>query len=327
MDVFLDSYGIHLSRHNESFRIKAEDGNYRDLSVNKVKRFFITSGISLTSDALLLAVTNDIEVIFNDRSGFPMGSLWNNRFGSIATIRKNQIKFAESSQSVTWITQLIGEKLDNQMALLSALVSVENFIYKEISEVIMKLQELQLSLQKYQKNAMKVAAPSLRGLEGTASRLYFNSLSKIVPEQYAFKGRSQHPALDMFNCLLNYGYGILYSRIEAGLKKAGLDPSVGIFHRDEYNQPVLVFDIIEKYRVWVDYVVMDLCLQQVIFKEFFDWEEQKCWLNQEGKRILISSVNDYLSEVVIINKRSRSRGEHINDYCRDLASRIKHFKN
>ena len=136
-----------------------------------------------------------------------------------------------------------------------------------------------------------------------------------------FEGRSQHPALDAFNCLLNYGYGILYGKIEGALIKAGIDPYVGVFHRDDYNRPVLVFDIIEIYRVWIDYVVINLANQHIINEDFFSIKEDgSYWLEALGKRILIQSVNDYFDEVVKIGALERSRANHINIYAQKLAT-------
>ena len=51
--------------------------------------------------------------------------------------------------------------------------------------------------------------------------------------------------MDVANALLNYGYGLLYGKVESGLIKAGIDPYICVLHRDEYNRPVLVYNIIE----------------------------------------------------------------------------------
>jgi CRISPR-associated protein Cas1 len=61
---------------------------------------------------------------------------------------------------------------------------------------------------------------------------------------------------------------MLYGHCESALIHAGLDPFIGIMHRDEYNRPVLVYDFIEQFRHWADYVVCHLCLQEVVCEEF-----------------------------------------------------------
>jgi CRISPR-associated protein Cas1 len=40
------------------------------------------------------------------------------------------------------------------------------------------------------------------GLEGTSGRVYFQSISKLLPERWQFQGRSRNPAKGSFNCLL-----------------------------------------------------------------------------------------------------------------------------
>ena len=69
--------------------------------------------------------------------------------------------------------------------------------------------------------------------------------------------------------------------------KAGIDPFLGLFHRDEYNRPVFVYDVIEIFRYWADITVINLCMQQVIFPEFFEDENGAKFLHNDGKRILI----------------------------------------
>jgi CRISPR-associated protein Cas1 len=124
----------------------------------------------------------------------------------------------------------------------------------------------------------------------------------------------------MFNSLLNYGYGMLYGKVEGALIKAGIDPYVGIFHRDDYNRPALVFDVIERYRVWVDYVVIQLCRQDAMSEECFRQEGDAMLLEGLGKRILIQSVNDYLAEVVRLRGLERSRAQHLQLDAHRLAT-------
>ena len=169
-------------------------------------------------------------------------------------------------------------------------------------------------------------APALRGWEGLASKIYFEALNLFLPEMYRFEGRRQHPATDITNAFLNYGYGVLYGKIEGALIKAGIDPYVGVMHRDDYNRPVLVYDIIELYRVWVDYVVCSLLMQQVVTDEYYSVKEDgSYWLEALGRRVLIQSLNDYLDEVVAIKGVSKSRLNQISLYAQNLAQQWKKY--
>lgn len=133
--------------------------------------------------------------------------------------------------------------------------------------------------------------------------------------------------MDPINALLNYGYGLLYGKIEGALIKAGIDPYVGIMHRDNYNRPVLVYDIIEIYRIWIDYVVYSLSIQRVITDEYYSVKEDgSYWLEALGRRVLIQSVNDYLEEVISYQGISRSRATQISLFAQELAQKFKKYE-
>jgi CRISP-associated protein Cas1 len=320
MEIVLNSYGTALHREDIAFVVVHKDGRQR-IPAEKVRSIVVGKGASISSDAALLAIENEIEVVFVSKSGNPEGRLWSVRYGSVSTIRRNQLDFTLSPKAVEWIKSVIAEKLNNQIALLLTISGNDPVQRNVIQNAIKKIGDYTNKLNGLAGEIVSDIAPSLRGWEGAASRIYFAVISDIMPEPYRFEGRSRQPALDAFNCLLNYGYGILYGKVESALIKAGIDPYVGVFHRDDYNRPVLVFDVIERYRVWIDYVVINLLMQHAVNEDFFEvGPDSAYWLNNLGKRILIQSVNDYLDEVVQIKGVSRSRQNHINLDAQKLAT-------
>ncbi len=60
------------------------------------------------------------------------------------------------------------------------------------------------------------------------------------------------------NALLNYGYAILRSATARAIVAAGLHPSIGIHHRNQYNDMCLVDDLLEPFRPLVDLFVARL---------------------------------------------------------------------
>ena len=219
------------------------------------------------------------------------------------------------------------EKMNNQIALIWSLDVSISEERNNIDKVVKRIQDYRNKISDLKSEIISDIAPSLRGWEGNASRNYFSIINLTLPEKYKFNGRSQHPATDVFNCLLNYGYGMLYGKIEGALIKAGLDPYIGIFHREDYNRPVLVFDIIEKYRVWIDYVVINLLCQKVIDEDCYSIKDDGAyWLEAIGKRILIQSINDYFDELINISGKDRSRLNHIHGFASKTARNMLNFK-
>lgn len=318
MNIILNSYGVSLQKENNLFCVISHEGKQL-IPPRDVSSISISKGARISSDAVLLAIENEIDVFFINRSGVPQGRVWSNHYGSVATIRKNQLEFIYSEKSVQWVKELIAYKMDNQAALLLALQDEDERANRIAQSVINAIADHKSKIMKLEGNIVADIAPSLRGWEGAASRRYFQSIAAYLPEKYRFENRSQNPATDSFNALLNYGYGILYGKVEGSLIKAGIDPYVGIFHRDDYNRPVLVYDVIERYRVWVDYTAVKLCREDVFSEECFTQKNNAVWLDGLGKRIYVQAVHDYLSEIVKINGLDRSRETHITLYAQELA--------
>ena len=63
------------------------------------------------------------------------------------------------------------------------------------------------------------------------------------------------------NNALNYGYAILRATIARALTGAGLLPTMGIHHRNQYNAYCLADDIMEPFRPFVDQLVLKITEQ------------------------------------------------------------------
>ena len=326
MELVLNTFGTSLSRDNEGFVITHKDGRQR-LPVVGIKSIQISKGAQITSDAVMLAIENEIEIMFMDKSGKPVGRVWSPKYGSISTIRKGQLNFTFTKDALIWIKDIVSKKIENQQALLlmmqTQVLETDNLRKKSIS----RLEDYRQKIEKLDGEIVSDVASQLRGWEGVASKIYFETLNAFIPEEFRFASRSQHPAMDIVNALLNYGYGLLYGKIEGALIKAGIDPYVGILHRDDYNRPVLVYDVIELYRVWVDYVVYSLVIQKVITDDYYSVREDgSYWLEGLGRRILIQSMNDYLDEIITMKGVSRSRNVQLQLYAQSLAQLFKKYE-
>lgn len=246
MEIVLNTFGVSLNRDNEAFVI-TKKGERRRILVDDVKSIQISRGAQITSDAVMLAVEHEIEVMFMDKGGHPIGRVWSPRYGSISTIRKGQLNFTASHAALEWIKEVIMQKMENQQALILLLQPRDSVYERERKRNMDRIEDYRNKVGRLDGEVVNDVAPTLRGWEGQASRIYFSTIVKYLPEEFQFEQRSQHPAMDVTNAFLNYGYGILYGKIEGALIKSGIDPYIGILHRDDYNRPVLVYDIIELY--------------------------------------------------------------------------------
>lgn len=319
MHIVLNSFGASLRQENGLFSVRTAAGK-QTIHPREVKSITVSRGARISSDAVLLAIEHEIDVLFVDKMGQPRGRVWSVKYGSVSDIRRAQLEFFYSPRAVAWVKELVVEKINNQVGMLFSLqVDADEVLRRKLAAAINSMEDYKRKVRSLEGETVPDIAPALRGWEGASSRRYFAVVGQCMPERFRFEGRSQHPATDWFNAMLNYGYGMLYGKVEGALIRAGIDPYVGIYHRDDYNRPALVFDVIERFRIWVDYVVIQLCQQEALNEDCFLKEEGRVWLQGLGKRIVIQSVNDYLAEIIPWQGLERSRAEHIQRYAHRLA--------
>lgn len=128
----------------------------------------------------------------------------------------------------------------------------KNLIWKEIIEKKIKLQAKVLEINKIKDNylnkyAEEVVPGDLKNKEGQAARIYFKKL--FGSEFIRFEE-------DIINYSLNYTYQTIRSKISQIIIARGLNPSLGIHHKSEYNYFNLSDDTIEVYRPIIDYYVL-----------------------------------------------------------------------
>ncbi len=327
MQLVLDSKGLTLTKKRQSFVVTPEEGKgeSKTISPNKVTSIAITQNVMLSADAVRLAVKNQIPILFFDRIGKAEARLWSPYFQSIATLRRQQVRFSESTLATEWVIEIYQAKLENQVKNLRYLRTRRDTQREELDQAIQQLQKQSRQLEKYQEQLVEEVRNGLMGVEGTAARIYFRALSRCLPVTYQFEKRSRRPAEDMFNACLNYFYGMLYTVVEGALFAVGLDPHLGILHVDEYNKPVLAYDLIEVFRPWVDALVIQLCLEEELLSSFFSANQHGVFLNKNGKKVLIPRFNGWLLEEKRFNEQELNARSHIFQLAGMLSRRIRSF--
>lgn len=323
MKLVINSPGIYLAKRGECFLVKKGE-NKQEFSSRKIEQILITTAAAISTDAIELAVENNIDIVFLKYNGKPLGRIWHSRLGSITTIRRKQLVLQNHPFGLKLVKEWIIQKMEKQIAFLNRLAMNRRDERRQlIKDAVVVIKNQRDNVKNIDnKNDIDQVRYSLLGYEGTAGRTYFSTLGKIIPPSFAFEKRSRNPALDPFNCMLNYAYGILYSSVEKSCILAGLDPYIGIMHTDNYNKIALVYDLIEMYRVYMDELVFKLFTTKKVSDTCFDIIENGYYLNQDGKKLLIGEYNK------ILEKKIRHKGRNIQIQniiqfdCHQLANKI-----
>lgn len=318
MQLIINTYGSYLQKNGDCFRIKTDE-KYFEVSCKKISSILISTAAYITSDAIKMAIENNIDIIFVDEFGNPYGRVWHSKLGSTTLIRRRQLEISDTQDGMKLALEWIQTKFNNQIEFLKKLRTTRPHKSAEITIFIERLSEIASGLYNLI-GPLEECRARVMGIEGAGGRTYFEALSFLMPERFRFDGRSRNPAKDEFNALLNYAYGILYSQIEKACIIAGLDPYIGFIHTDNYNKKSLVFDLIENYRIWAEEVVFGLFASRKVKVEYFKKIPNGLILNKEGKALLLNEFLQYMDESIRYRGRNIKRSNITQFCCHNIAN-------
>ncbi|MCR3907054.1 MAG: CRISPR-associated endonuclease Cas1 [Tenericutes bacterium] len=320
MQLVINNFGAYLRKHKDMFLIMLDEKNV-EVPVIKVDNIWISTSALVSTDAIHCAMENNIDIVFLDKYGDPYARIWHPNLGSTPLIRRRQLEASTKDKGIDLVKTWTRKKLQNQINLLKKLKKPRPKQQERLESVISQLKIYYQKINKLE-GVIEENRQSILGLEGISSRIYFEALSESLPKKWRFDGRSRRPAKDPFNCTLNYGYGVLYSVVERACILAGLDPYIGFLHTDDYNKKSFVFDVIEQYRGHVDETVLFLFTRKMMKDNCFDSVEGGYVLNDCGKKILMTTLNDYFDKQVMYKRKKTKLRNIIQSNCYCIANEL-----
>ena len=192
-----------------------------------------------------------------------------------------QIEFTEKNR-LEMSRLIVDAKTNNQLVFLRR--KLNNPKLKDISYMRKKITQVS-------------KVDEILGIEGYVSKIYFDLLNNLLPNEFRSIKRSRRPAKDEINSLLNFGYTILYNEIISILLSFNLNPFIGFYHKDKLGHASLASDLMEEYRTHIiDSLIVKLLNKETIKKDMFYRNEDKFYLNKEGRQIFIIEYNKKMEE-------------------------------
>ncbi|MFV0579543.1 MAG: CRISPR-associated endonuclease Cas1 [Fusobacterium ulcerans] len=312
MDIYIQKFGSSLKKEKEHFLISSSEEN-QPLSVDIVDCFIISDGCSITTDSLKLAIENNIPLYFSDNVGRIYGKIWNTSYNTSAELHLKQLKIFSSKYGNLIGRKWIIEKIETQKKHLMKLHMRKKLsffeIEKQFNEIIEKIRKINLEIENYSNIIM--------GYEGNASRIYYSHINNFLSDTWKFEKRNHQGAKEPYNIILNYLFGVLYSKIDHILTINGLNLNIGILHSNLINQKSLLFDFIEPYRYIVWEVTFGLFSKKLINKSFFNLEDNK--LTYEGKKIILTEFYKKLNQTRELNNKNYKLEHLISKKVKNLV--------
>jgi CRISPR-associated protein Cas1 len=223
----------YLKTRDEQFVLEAQDsGELKSMPIEDLGVVILDhQQITITQGLIAKLLANNVALVTCDESHHPTGLLLNLEGNSLQAQKfQAQLEASVPLKKQLW-QQTVTAKLLNQAALLES---------------------IRVPAKNLRNWAGEVKSGDSENHEARAAVYYWKNL---FPAFLDFRRERHGPPP---NNLLNYGYAILRAVVARALVGSGLLPTLGIFHRNQYNAYCLADDIMEPYRPFVDSVVLHI---------------------------------------------------------------------
>jgi group II intron reverse transcriptase/maturase/CRISPR-associated endonuclease Cas1 len=257
--------GTYLGRTGERLLVRREGKREAEVPLSLIHGVtLLTTAASLSADLLCEAAARGISIHILGSDGKPAV-----RIGPPETpsyhLSLAQARLAGTREGLELARTIVLGKIRNQTNLLRYYAK-----YPERRGSAEYLPQTATAIQEMETIERSVAGRSfsedvefergrLFSAEGQAASSYWRAVKSLLWQKPGFEGRVRKGAGDLVNSLLNYGYGILYTRLLAVLVRTGLNITIGFLHKPQPGKPALLYDFIEEFRTAaVDRVVFSM---------------------------------------------------------------------
>ncbi len=268
--LYVQTQGAYLTKEGETVRVKVQQEVKLTVPLHHLDGIVCFGRISVSPALMAECAERGMALSYFSEQGRFLCRVVSATSGNVL-LRREQYRRADRPEDCLRIARsIVAAKIQNGRA--NVLRGARESDSPEEADTLKKAADrMACSLDTL---ARADSVDSVRGCEGDAARVYFDSFNLLVRQQRAafqMRGRTRRPPLDRVNSLLSFAYALFTHEVAGALESVGLDPAVGFLHVDRPGRLSLALDLLEEFRPLVcDRLVLSLINLKQVKEEGFD---------------------------------------------------------
>lgn len=307
--LFITSPMSYLAREGENIVIRQEEKDDFRFPIHNIESIVYFGYPGISPGLIGLCMERGISLTFLTEHNRFLGRVEGASHGNVL-LRRKQYRLSDTpSESLELSKYTVAAKILNSRSILQrGLRDYPEINLGGFEKTIVQLLQASKNLE------ICKDLEDVRGIEGRASKEYFEYLDHLILEQkehFFFRTRSRRPPKDRFNAMLSFVYTLLTHECRSALESVGLDAAVGFLHRDRPGRASLALDLVEEFRAYLgDRFVLSMINRRQIKENDFDIgldgsvtfkaDARKAFLTNWQTRKQDEIIHPYLNEKIPI---------------------------
>lgn len=323
--VVINTPGYFLGKNGERLVIREKKKILYEVFINRLESItLLTQSNCLSSDVITHCSKQGIPLCWVGPKG-EVEALVIHPDSPNAELQLKQLETSRDPQPAFVIakTIVIG-KIKNQVNLIKYFGKYEKNHNKAFEEAYPQFETAVQNLLK-EASCLQPAETwahtrgQLFSIEGRLASHYWDMVRLLLEDTVEFQKRERQGAKDLVNCLLNYGYAILRSRVLLEIYRAGLNPYVGFLHAPQKGVATLSLDMMEIFRPQV----VDRVVLAELRRRFQCYQQENDGsLSRETRKILAQQILNRMGTIEQFRGKELKLEEIIREQVKDLKRHI-----
>lgn len=279
-----------LSRKDNTLQFVTDNGDKRDLPVERVRDIYVMSEMQFNTSLINLLSKNGIAVHFFNYYNFYTGSFYPREQLLSGNLLIHQTKhYTDPDKRMIIARKFVQGAASNIYRNLR----YYNGRGKDVKEIMDDIDVYRINIDKAK------TIQELMGYEGNIRKQYYDAWPVIINQEIEFEKRVMHPPDNMMNSLISYVNSMIYTKVLTEMYQTQINPTISYLHEPGERRFSLSLDIAEIFKPLIgDRLIFSLLNKNQITEKSFTKDLNFLHLEKNASQLIASELEKKMNTTI-----------------------------
>ena len=279
-----------LSRKDNTLQFVTDNGDKRDLPVERVRDIYVMSEMQFNTSLINLLSKNGIAVHFFNYYNFYTGSFYPREQLLSGNLLIHQPKhYTDPDKRMIIARKFVQGAASNIYRNLR----YYNGRGKDVKEIMDDIDVYRINIDKAK------TIQELMGYEGNIRKRYYDAWPVIINQEIEFEKRVMHPPDNMMNSLISYVNSMIYTKVLTEMYQTQINPTISYLHEPGERRFSLSLDIAEIFKPLIgDRLIFSLLNKNQITEKSFTKDLNFLHLEKNASQLIASELEKKMNTTI-----------------------------